>query len=466
MVEKKDSPHVILFAVCSAQFFMPFMVAGVNSLLPPIGASTGASARELSLITTFYILGLVVSQLTAGRMGDIWGRRRIFLCGSAVFVLTNILMGFTENIHHMMALRTIQGLGTAVFSASGLSILAVAAPKGKRSQYIGYSTTCIYVGIACGPPLAGLVGGTLGWQWLFWGTAMAGALTWSFMRFAVHEEWYESKGEPFNWVDAIIYAIGMVGITLGSSLLKGYPWGGGALIMAGIAMVILYVWQEMHAKYPLLDVRLLAQNRVFALSAVAAFINYCSSFGMVIFFSLYLQVVLGISLEKAGLYLSLQFFAQALVSSWAGRLVPRFGGGRVSAFGIALCGVGLCVSAFLDRDSSMAFFFAAQIALGVGIGFFAAPNTTVILESVDKAHLGQAASVVGSMRTIGALVNTSIVTVTFGYFLGDSPVHAGNIDAFLQSMRVDLLLFGVLNIIAIGFALSREKAIQKQEAAS
>ncbi len=457
MSETKDSPRIILFAVCAAQFFMPFMVAGVNSILPAIGHSTGASAQELSLITTFYILGLVVAQLIAGRMGDIWGRRKVFLCGSAVFIAANFCIGFIDNIYYMMVLRTLQGLGAAIFSATGLSILAVAAPQGKRNQYIAYSATAIYVGIACGPPLAGFIGGSLGWQWLFWSTGAAAFCTWLFMRFAVHEEWYEGKGEPFNWVNASIYAVGMALVTFGSTVLKDSIWGGSGLIGLGIVVVAFYIWKEMHSQYHLLDVRLLMQNKVFALSSLAAFINYSAVFGMVIFFSLYLQVVLGISVEKAGLYLSWQFVLQALTSTRSGVLAARYGGGRVSAVGIAVCGLGLCISAFLDRESSLAFFFLSQSALGIGIGLFAAPNTSVILESVDKAHIGQAASVVGSMRTTGALVNTSIVTITFGYFLGDSPVHAGNIDAFLQSMQVDLLLFGVLNILAIAFALSREK---------
>ncbi len=457
MSESKDSPRIILFAVCAAQFFMPFMVAGVNSILPAIGESTGASAQQLSLITTFYILGLVVAQLISGRMGDIWGRRRVFLCGSAVFILTNVCIGFMENIHFIMALRALQGLGTATFSAAGLSILAVAAPQGKRNQYIAYSATAIYVGIACGPPIAGFIGGHLGWTWLFWCTGAAGSLTWLFMRFAVHEEWCEAKGESFNWISAGIYALGMAAVTFGSSFLKDSLVSGSVLIGLGICIVALYLWRETHTENHLLDVRLLMQNRVFALSSLAAFINYSAVFGMVIFFSLYLQVVLGISVEEAGLYLSIQFIVQALISVRAGAMAARYGGGRVSAVGIALCGLGLCVSAFLDRESSLVFFFASQAALGLGIGLFAAPNTSVILESVDKAHLGQAASVVGSMRTIGALVNTSIVTITFGFFLGDSPVHAGNIDAFLQSMKVDLLLFGVLNVAAIGLALSRER---------
>ncbi len=458
MTEKKDSPLIIAFAVCSAQFFMPFMVAGVNSLLPSIEASTGAGAHDLSLLTTFYVLGLVIAQLITGRMGDVWGRRRVFLTGSFVFVLTNVIMGFMDNIYIMQALRLLQGLGTAIFSASGLAILAVSAPDGKRSQYVAYSATSIYVGIACGPPVAGFIGAELGWQWLFWGTAFAASLTWTFMRFAVHEEWYQGKGEPFNWFDAAVYSLGMGGIALGSSLLKNYVSLGLGLVLLGFIFLALYIRLELKAKYPLLDVALLAHNRVFALSSLAAFINYSSSFGMVVFFSLYLQVVRGMSVGQAGLYLSVQFLVQAVTSPIAGRLVAKYGGGKISAVGIGICGLGLVASGFFTTDGPLWYFFLAQVGLGIGTGLFAAPNTTVILESVDKAHLGQAASVAGTMRTSGALLNTAIISITLGTFLGDAPVSTENIDAFMQSMRVDLILFGVLNLLAIGCALARERS--------
>ncbi len=429
----------------------------MNSLLPSIEESTGAGVHNLSLLTTFYVLGLVIAQLCAGRMGDVWGRRRVFLTGSFVFVLTNIIMGFMDNIYVMQALRLLQGLGTAIFSASGLAILAVSAPDGKRSQYVAYSATAIYVGIACGPPVAGFIGSELGWQWLFWGTAIAGSLTWAFMRFAVHEEWYQGKGEPFNWFDAGVYSLGMTCVAFGSSLLKNSMGMGIGIILLGFLFLALYIRMELKAKYPLLDVALLAHNKVFALSSLAAFINYSSSFGMVVFFSLYLQVVRGLSVGQAGMYLSVQFLVQAITSPIAGRLLTKYGGSKVSAVGIALCGLGLVASGFLTKDSHMLYFFLAQICLGVGTGFFAAPNTTVILESVDKAHLGQAASVAGTMRTSGALVNTAIISITLGVFLGDAPVTVDNIDAFMQSMKVDLILFGLLNLLAIGFALARER---------
>ncbi len=453
----KTKSQNILVVVCAAQFFLPFMMAGVNSALPPIGQDTLASAKELSLLTTFYALGLATFQLTTGRMGDIWGRRRIFLIGLGIFILSSVCIGMSNNIMLMQGFRFIQGTGAAMFAASGLAILATVAPDGKRGQYIGFSAAVVYAGIACGPPVAGFIAGSIGWRWIFYSNAIAATIAWVLMCFTVKDEWYEGKGEPFDWRGGFLYGAGMATLAIGSTILQDLPIKGILLLCTGLGLLIIYVMLESRTQYPLLDINLLLKNRVFALSSLAAFVNYSASFGMILFFSLYLQVVRGMSVNDAGLFLALQFVVQALATPLASRLADSHGPGRISAIGIGLCGLGLCACAFLGRDSHLIFFVIAQIILGLSMSFFAAPNTTVMLESVDRAHVGQAASFVGTMRTCGALVNTTIISMTLGYFLGNAPVSVDNIDEFLMSMRVDLILFGIFNIAAIGCALGRER---------
>lgn len=461
MEDSRLSPKALLLAVCVAQFVLPFMMAGVNSVLPSIGESTGASARELSLISTFYALGLAIFQLTSGRMGDVWGRRRIFLIGMAIFSCTGAVIGCLSDATFMQGLRFVQGAGAAMFNASGLAILAAAAPPGMRSQYLGLSGAAVYAGIACGPPVAGMVTGLIGWRWLFWGNALAGVLAFCLMRFTVRTEWYQGRGEPFDWHGGVVYGAGMAALTLGSTALQSTAGTGWSLLALGIVLLVVYTRMELRTAYPLLDVRLLVRNKVFGLSALAAFINYASSFGLLFFFSIYLQVVRGFDVRDAGLFLALQFIIQAGTTPWAGRLADRKGPEKISAIGIALCGVGLCACALLGRDTPLWYLVLAQAMLGLGVSFFAIPNTTVILESAGPEHLGQAAGLTGAVRTGGGLFNMTIISCTLAYYLGDAPVSAENIDAFLQSLRVDLLLFGVLNLLAVGCALGRMRVVKK-----
>lgn len=461
MEDTRVSPKALLLAVCVAQFVLPFMMAGVNSVLPSIGQSTHASAHDLSLLTTFYALGLAIFQLTSGRLGDVWGRRRIFLIGMGIFTCTGATLGFLSEINTMIGLRFVQGAGAAMFNASGLAILATAAPPGMRGQYLGLSGAAVYAGIACGPPVAGLITGLVGWQWLFWGNALAGVLAFCLMRFTVRTEWYQGKGEPFDWHGGVIYGAAMAALTLGSTILQAAIGTGWSLLALGIVLLFVFVRMELRTAHPLLDVRLLVRNKVFGLSALAAFINYASSFGLLFFFSIYLQAVRGFDVGSAGLFLSLQFIIQAITTPWAGRLADRKGPEKISAIGIALCGVGLCACALLGRDTPLWYLMLAQVILGLGISLFAIPNTTVILESAGPAHLGQAAGLSGAVRTAGGLFNMTIISCTLDYYLGSAPISADNIDAFLQSLRVDLLLFGVLNLLAVSCALGRLRAVKK-----
>ncbi len=446
---------IILFTTSAAQFLVPFMIAGVNAILPPIGIDTHASAMELSLLTTFYALGLAIFQLTTGRMGDIWGRRRIFLWGTYIFTLTTALIGFVNDIQLILFLRFIQATGSAMFTASGLAILAVSTPNHLRGRYIGFSAMAVYAGIACGPPIAGIIAGTIGWRWLFWCTALASILPLYYMRFVIKEEWYQGKGEPFDWKGSIFYGTSITLCILGSTLIqKNLPI---SLILMGLGalLFIFYIRMELRTPYPLLDIRLLVKNKIFALSSLASLINYSSCFGMLLFFGIYLQLVRGLSVSQTGLFLALQYVVQTIATAYSSILSERYGAGRISAIGIAFTGLGLCASAFLGVETHFGFFIFAQIVLGLGMGFFAAPNTTVMLESVDEAHMGQAAGVAGTVRTAGGLLNTTIISITLGYFLGDAPISQENINEFLKSMRVDLIFFGILNLAAIGCALGR-----------
>ncbi|MBD5557464.1 MAG: MFS transporter [Desulfovibrio sp.] len=452
-IEKSHRP--LLVAICASLFCMPFMLAGVNAVLPPIGESLEASARQLSLIGTFYSLGLAVFQLASGRLGDIFGHRHIFLLGIAVFAVCGAALGFVRSVPLFIGLRFFQGLGGAMFNASGLALLASAAPPEKRAAYLGISGAAVYAGIACGPPLAGLVTGLMGWQWLFWGNALAFAGVFLLMKVTVQREWRTAEGQPFDMTGCAIYGCAMIALTFGASELAERPTLAWVLLGAFVGLVLFFCLHELRSRYPLLDMRLLAENRVFALSSLAAFVNYSSFFGTLFFFSLYLQVGRGMEVQEAGLVLAFQAVVQALTTPLAARMCKSWPLARVSAVGVTLCGVGLATAACLSLDSSLALIFVAQALLGTGMSLFALPNTAIILESAGENHVGQASGLTGAVRTAGQLCNMVVITLTLGFFLGNAPVDAATLTGFMRCMRVDLVIFCVCNLGAIACVLAQ-----------
>lgn len=447
----------LLIAVCAAQFFMPFMMAGVNAVLPAISQSLDASARELGLIGAFYALGLSIFQLAGGLWGDIWGRRRIFLLGLGIFTLSGALLGFVENISLFLALRLVQGLGGALYSASSLALLASAAPPAMRASYIGLSSSAVYTGIACGPPIAGFIADNLGWRWLFWGNAAAAALALCVMLLRVRLEWRTAEGMPFDWTGCTLYGLAMTCLAFGGSHIGDAPLWGSLLLVGFVMLLALFCVRELRSSSPMLDLHMLRRCRDISLSLLAAFINYASFFGVLFFVSLYLQTGRGFSAQDAGLFLALQSLVQAAATPLTGRLCNRYPLGRIAAAGLLLCSIGILLTSFLTLTTPLWQLALAQALVGAGVAVFILPNTAIILERAGDAAVGRASGLIGAVRTAGQLSNMVIITVSLALVLGHQPVGLETLEGFMQVLHSDLLLFSLLSFIATGCALCRDR---------
>ena len=432
------------------------MVAGVNAVLPILGGDLGLSARQLSLISTIYLLGLAIAQLSSGRIGDIVGRRRLFLTGLGIFCLCSIVLGFVRHFELFICLRLIQGLGAALFNASGLAILMTLAPADKRGVVLGISAAAVYAGISCGPAFAGLLAGFFGWRWLFWSTALSTVAAWLLMRRSLREEWRQGQGEPFDWPGFFCYGAFMVCLTLGASSLQHAFWAPWMLVGA-LCLLVCFIRLEWRNTFPLLELRLFTQNRVFSLSALAAFVNYASSFGISFFFSMYLQGLRGLSVSDAGLFLAMQAVVQMLAALLSGRLSDRYGAGNINMLGIALCSAGIALAALIEANTPLPQLIGVQILLGTGFGLFATPNTALILESAGPRYLGQASGITGAVRTGGMLANMIIVTTSLSFFMGQEPLHPENAAAFMECMRLNFFICTGLNLFALGCAFGHRR---------
>ena len=312
----------LLLAVCAAQFFMPFMVAGVNAVLPPLGESLGASARELSLLGGRLYAG--AGRVPAGRRhpGGYLRTAPGLPFGLSLFSVLALVLGFIPHIDVFIGLRLFQGMGAAMLSSSSLALLASAAPKEMRASYLGLSGVAVYAGIACGPPVGGLVAGWLGWRWLFWGTGLAALAAMCIMIFRVPWVAHRRQGALRRAGLSALWR-GHGGPDLWRVLYRGRSSPGRRALFCSVSCC----WPvssggSCAVPSPMVDVRLLLRNRVLSLSLVAAFVNYCSFFGMVFFFSLYLQVGRGFSVQEAGLMLALQAAVQSLPVRWPPVLRP------------------------------------------------------------------------------------------------------------------------------------------------
>ena len=447
------SLRVVLFSICVSQFILPFMLVGVNTVLPIVGEDLTLSARQLSLISTIYTLSLAIAQLSSGRIGDILGRRRLFLTGLAVFCACSAVLGFVRHFEAFLCIRFMQGLGAAFFNASGLAILMSLAPADKRGTVLGISTAAVYAGLSCGPAIGGLLAGAFGWRWLFWGASLGAAAAWLLMRRNLREEWRQGRGEPFDWPGFLCYSGFISCLTLGASSLQHAFWAPWALAGA-LCLFVCFIRLERHTAFPLLELRIFTQNRVFSLAALAGLVNFASSFGINFYFSMYLQGIRGFSVSDAGMFLAMQAVMQMLTAPLSGRLSDRYGASLMNTLGIALCGTGIALAVLITPGTHLLLLIGVQILLGAGYGIFSPSNAALMLESVEPRYLGQASGITGAVRTGGWLASMIIVTTTLSFFMGQAPLCPESAQAFMESMRFDFCVFVGLNLLAIGCSLA------------
>lgn len=454
-IERAHYP--LLFAICLSLFTTPLMAAGVNAVLPEIGASLQASAAQLGLVGGVYSLGLAIFQLTSGSLGDINGHRRIFMFGAAIFAVSSLCAGFCKPVYGFLLFRLCQGIGGAMLSAAGLALLAAAAGPERRAAYLGLSGAAVYSGIACGPPVAGMIAGAIGWRWLFWLNAATSLIVGCLMWTATKIEWRPAVDKPFDWLGALYYALAMALLTLASATIGSRPVLG-VTAFCVCTLLFFFFWRhEVRDIFPVLNFNLLASNRVLRLSCVAAFVNYASFFGLVFYFSFFIQIAHGMSVQATGLILSFQPLMQLAATPLATRLCNCWPKGSICALGAALCGIGLLAAAFLTPAAPIALIFVIQGLLGSGISIFSLSNTAILLESAGKQNIGQASGLTGAVRTAGQLLSMSLITASLTFFLGTESVSLSTFPGFMQSMRVNLIIFGLLNICAVWMALARNR---------
>jgi len=450
------SPTATLIVVTIVQFLTPFMFSAVGVALPALGREFNANAVQLGLIEMVYILSVALFLLPVGRFADIHGRKRVFLIGTGVITTATLALSLAPNIQSFIIFRFLQGAGAAMIVSTSFAILASVFPPNRRGRATGIVVSGVYLGLSAGPTLAGLMITYLGWRWIFYTAVPVELAALAIALLKLKGEWADARGKRFDWIGSIIYMAALFGLIFGVTQMKTVDvaiWAAwsGVLGMAG------FLYYELRIESPILDVRLLAANRTFAFSNIATWINYAASFGVIFFFSIYLQTIKGLSPKTTGFILIIQPIIQALIAPVSGRLSDTWSPAGIATIGMGLCAAGLAIAAFLTVQTHLSVIFLVLILLGLGFGFFSTPNTTAILGSVAPAYYGIASSLLATMRSMGMLTSMTIITVTLTVFMGDRPVTPETGHLFVRSMQFTLIIFCLMSLLGIFFSLGRIK---------
>lgn len=448
-----DLKRTALFIAVLAGFLTPFDLSAVVVALPSIGAEFSMDAIALSWISTAYLLAAGVFLVPFGRIADISGRKKVFVAGLSLFLVSSFLMVFSVSSLMVILLRILQGSGAALIFGTSVAILTEVTPVTERGKALGIYTTAVYLGLSLGPFVGGFLTTHFGWRSIFLVNLPIGLFAISLIALYLKGEWADSKGERFDLGGAIQYGLTLICVMYGFSLLPDRE--GFILIVAGSVMLGVFILRELRITYPLLNMKLFRTNRVFTYSSLAALINYAATASITFFLSLYLQYIRGLPASYAGTILVIQPVMMALFSPWAGRLSDRIEPAKIASSGMAILALGLFLLTMLGPDTPLVILAAILALLGFGFALFSSPNVNAIMSSVEKKYLGIASGTLGTMRLVGQMLSMGIATMIIALFVGRVQITPDQYSQLLMGTKIGFAVFAALAVIGIFFSLTR-----------
>ena len=451
-MDKTDIKKKIIIAGLLASFLTPFVRASVNVALPTMAIDLNLSAIFLTWLPTLYLLVTAILYVPFGRLGDLYGRKRIFQYGLIIFTVSSFLSAFSISGEMLLAIRIFQSIGHAMIFANLYAIITSAFPENERGGVLGVISIGVFGGLIFGPIIGGLLTQLIGWRFLFILDSLIGVVA-AVVISRFKYEWAEATSEKFDILGAIILGISLT--TIIYSLSTFDQKYGLFLTIAGIIGLSLFYLVEKRTRFPLIPMELFS-NRTFTFGNITGFINYGIFITFSFLLNLYFQYIKGFDPFTTGLIVALPSIAMIVVSPLAGRLADRIDSATVTTAGMIVTTIGLAIMTALNKNSSLLVGIGSIIIFGCGIGLFYSPNTKTVVSSVEKKYYGVATATLSNMRSMGQIFGMGIAMLMISIFLGKVEISPANYIELGQSIRATLIILSLLCAVGIFTSLIKE----------
>ena len=415
-VTEPDPRRWKALAVLSVAYLMVVLdIAIVNVALPSIEKDLNFTSTEnLQWVVSGYALTFGGLLLLGGRMGDILGRRRVFMVGLALFALTSLVAGLSTSSAMLIGARLAQGAAGAILSPSVFSITSVTFAEGaERNKALGVLGAISGAGAAIGVILGGVLTTYASWEWIFFVNVPIGLITLAFVPRLVAESHAEGMERRFDAIGAFTVTAGLMLFVYALTRTNQVGWSATSTILEfiGSAVLILaFILWEARSRYALVPLRIF-RRRTLTGANIIGFLLGTMIFGMFFLLSLYMQQVLGFTALKTGLgYLAVALTA-VVASGAAQALVTRIGVKPSLLGGLTLVGGGLVLFTQISPTGSyLTDLFPGFIILGIGLGFTFVPISIAALAGVTGKDAGLASGLINTSQQIGGALGLALLT--------------------------------------------------------
>ena len=375
---------------------------------------------HLSWVVTAYVLGTTVSTPLWGKIGDMYGRKNIFLTSIAGFLVGSALAGASQTMTQLIGFRALQGLFAGGLVVGAMAIIGDLVPPRERGRYQGFMAGTMAIAMVAGPLVGGYITDNLSWRWAFYVNLPLGAIAIILVITRLHLEKKRTE-HRIDWAGAALLAIGITAIVLITT------WGGNQyawrsapiFILAVIAVVsiALFAYVEPRAAEPILSLGLFRNGNFSLVSAIGFMVGF-AMFGAISFLPLYQQTVQGASATNSGLLLLPMMAGLLITSLIAGSLITRTGQYKIYPIigGVGMT-LGMILLATLDAGTSKTVTSIYMLVLGLGMGFLMQTTMLIAQNSVEQKDMGVASSAATFFRSIGGSFGVSLFGALFNHRL-------------------------------------------------
>jgi EmrB/QacA subfamily drug resistance transporter len=435
--------------------------------LPDLERSLHTSLLSLVWVILAYMIASTVLVISAGRLSDLFGRKRAYVLGFVIFTVASLGAGFAADGTQLILWRILQGIGGAFLFANSSAIVTDAFPREQLGLAMGTNTMVAAVGLVIGPVLGGALVG-ISWHWVFWFNVPLGIVASLWAAWVLRDLGRVDQTRGLDLLGTTLFVTGLTGLVLAISK-GGLSGWSDPVVVVGLAsaavLLPLFVLVESRGRAPMLDLSIF-ENRLFAAATGAAFINGVSRFALLFVFVFYFQGAQGDDPIVAGIKLAPMAIGMLVSSPIAGVWADRHGSRSLSALGMVVTALGLAAMTTLQPGSPY-WQSAAWLGLvGIGSGMFNSPNTAAMMGAVPAARRGIAAGTRVMVQNTGAVISIAFVMavmaasipkdVLFKIFSGiTSGLSNAQLEPFIHNMHTALWVLAAVSLLGALVSLMR-----------
>lgn len=466
----QDNPTVqknrwwILVSVAMFTFMSTLDASIVNIALPTISKDMNVPMNQSEWIVSIYLMVVCACLLLFGKIGDSFGKIKVYRIGTVVFTIGSLLCGFNHSLGFLLVARIIQGIGSSMTMATNSGIVTEVFPFKERGRALGSVGAFVSLGSIAGPGIGGLILSHFSWSYIFWINVPVGIITILISEKFLPKDIIKSEKK-----------VDMVGFTLFAAFIMTFFGGvfigqetgfGSAVVLLLFALALLsfviFIRVEKRLTDPLIRFSIF-KNKLFTISLVTAVLIFASNFFVNVVIPFYLQDARGLAASQAGLLMMVFPLLMVVGSPISGYLTDKIGPRLLTFSGLILLSITSLMYMFLSQETPMWYYILATAIMGLGNALFQSPNNMTVMSSVDKADLGVAGSMNSFARNLGMVLGIALATTILYDAMSRAYGHrvttyiAARPDIFIFGMKMAFLGSFILCIAALALTILRSK---------